>query len=255
MERLAEKYSRPYKKPSTFPQNGLLAARIALAAQGEDWISAFIISIFQAEFEAQKDISNSKVIENILQSIGVNANEWFQKAVCLKNKEALRLQTEEASEKGIFGAPTFLIGKELFWGNDRLEDACRFALGLDSKVRSSLEEFCDAWLNSWSGNQPEKLLDYYTEDVFYSDPARPKGLSGKSSLREYFVKLLAKNPDWKWARTRLFPNEEGFTLRWTAKIPRAKDSISISGMDRVVLRDSKISRNEVYFDPRSLFEV
>lgn len=116
----------------------------------------------------------------------------------------------------------------------------------------NLEKFCDSWLAAWSGNRPEELLKYYTEDVFYSDPALPKGISGMPALRGYLIKLLAKNPDWKWSRVKLYPNEEGFSLLWTAEIPVGQKTVLVSGMDRVVLKGSLISRNEVYFDPRPM---
>ncbi len=109
-------------------------------------------------------------------------------------------------------------------------------------------EFCQAWLNSWSGNQPDKLLDFYTEDVFYSDPANPSGLKGKDGLKKYFEKLLAKNPDWKWNAEEIMPTEKGFTLKWKAVVPVTDKEITIYGLDIVELAGDKICRNEVYFD-------
>lgn len=113
-----------------------------------------------------------------------------------------------------------------------------------------LEQFCDKWLESWTGNNPEKLLSFYTNDAFYSDPAYPDGLEGKSDIRPYFIKLLGKNQDWKWEREILYPTHEGFSLVWKANIPIKDRIVAVKGMDRIVLIDEKISRNEVYFDTR-----
>lgn len=111
-----------------------------------------------------------------------------------------------------------------------------------------LQTFTDQWLASWSGNRPDILLDFYTPDAFYLDPANPQGLSGKEQLSIYFKKLLGKNPGWKWTREEIFPTEKGFTLKWKAEIPIATETITLHGLDIVEMTGNKISRNEVYFD-------
>ena len=111
-----------------------------------------------------------------------------------------------------------------------------------------LPSFVDAWLASWTGNHPEVLLEFYTRDVFYLDPANPKGLTGKEQLSAYLKKLLQKNPHWKWTREEIFPTEKGFTLKWKAEIPTAGENLILYGLDIVEMTGDKISRNEVYFD-------
>ncbi|MHB8917762.1 MAG: YybH family protein, partial [Desulfocucumaceae bacterium] len=93
-------------------------------------------------------------------------------------------------------------------------------------TREEILEFCGAWLSSWTGNNPEKLLDYYTEDAFYSDPANKGGLRGRQQLLKYFTRLLAANPGWKWEAVEVFPTEGGFTLKWKAAIPVGNQIIS-----------------------------
>lgn len=114
--------------------------------------------------------------------------------------------------------------------------------------KSMLPSFTDKWLASWRGNHPEILLDFYTEDSFYLDPANPNGLKGKEQIRIYFKKLLHRNPNWKWTAEEIFPTEKGFTLKWKAEIPVADENLFIYGLDIVELANDKISRNEVYFD-------
>jgi hypothetical protein len=116
-------------------------------------------------------------------------------------------------------------------------------------------QFCAAWLDSWSGNRPDTLLGFYTEDAFYLDPANPAGLEGHAQMKKYFEKLLSRNPDWQWAAEEIFPTEKGFTLKWKALIPVKEQSFSISGLDIVEMSANKISRNEVYFDRAPWMEL
>lgn len=118
-----------------------------------------------------------------------------------------------------------------------------------------LNHFTDNWLSSWTGNRPDLLLEYYTEDAYYLDPANPQGLKGKDQMKAYFTKLLAKNPDWVWTSVEIMPTEKGFTLKWKAEIPLPTKTLTIFGLDIVELIDGKISRNEVYFDRLDWMEI
>jgi hypothetical protein len=113
--------------------------------------------------------------------------------------------------------------------------------------KAELEHFCHDWLAAWTGNTPEKLRDFYTDDAYYSDPTRPDGLRGNEIL-PYFRKLLAKNPDWIWRPEEIMPTEQGFCLKWRATIPGPGGTVDAVGLDIVELKDGKVSRNEVYFD-------
>ncbi len=117
---------------------------------------------------------------------------------------------------------------------------------------SDLKSFCTTWLKAWTGNNPDHLLTFYTDDAFYSDPAKPQGITSREGLRHYFQKLLAKNPHWVWEAEEIFPTEKGFILKWQATIPNNLKTIIKNGMDIVELKDGKICRNEVYFDPQDL---
>ncbi|SRR5579872_3066269 len=110
-----------------------------------------------------------------------------------------------------------------------------------------LNRFCHDWLAAWTGNAPEKLWDFYTDDAYYSDPARPDGLRGAEIL-PYFRKLLAQNPHWIWRADEIIPTAQGFCLKWRATIPNGNGTVEAVGLDIVELRVGKISRNEVYFD-------
>jgi 2-hydroxychromene-2-carboxylate isomerase len=113
--------------PLRFPQNGLKAARLALIGAPEGWVPAFTRAVFVANFAEQKDISDDATLSTILSALGIDAYSAFAAASTPKNKDGLKRQTEEAAARGLFGAPSFTIGDELFWGNDRLEAALAFA--------------------------------------------------------------------------------------------------------------------------------
>lgn len=116
------------------------------------------------------------------------------------------------------------------------------------------EALCRRWLPAWSGgaDSVERLLSNYSPDAFYLDPARPAGLRGHAELRGYFLKLLAKNPDWVWRTEEILPTEMGFVLKWRAEIPRSAQIVTVSGLDIVEVQSALITRNEVYFD-RTVF--
>jgi 2-hydroxychromene-2-carboxylate isomerase len=110
-----------------FPQNGLKAARLALIGVREGWTAAFTPAVFVANFAEQKDISDDATLRTILSTLDVDAEAAFAAASTPENKDLLKRQTGEAAARGLFGAPSFTIGDELFWGNDRLEAALAFA--------------------------------------------------------------------------------------------------------------------------------
>ena len=108
--------------------------------------------------------------------------------------------------------------------------------------------FAERWLPAWSGNRPQLLVSFYTDDVFYSDPAVPSGVRGREELLAYFSKLLSKNPDWIWTHRKSSALEDGFLNYWHASIPTAGTVVDVDGVCAVYLRDGLIYRNEVFFD-------
>lgn len=124
LARLAGRYGLPLQVPSRFPRNGLLAARVALAGAEEVWMADFCRAVMRANFAEDRDIAEVEVIRSILAALGVPVDDILARAESPENKQALRQQTERAGEIGLFGAPSFVTPDgELFWGNDRLEDA------------------------------------------------------------------------------------------------------------------------------------
>lgn len=126
LERVCDEEGLPLRRPSIFPRNGLIAARVACAAKGEPWLPGFVRAVYRANFAEDRDIATTEVIAEILQTVGQDPAVLLERAASPETKNALRDQTSRAAELGIFGAPSFLATDELFWGNDRLEAACRF---------------------------------------------------------------------------------------------------------------------------------
>lgn len=133
MARLCASYDLPLRRPSAFPRNGLNAARIACAAHAEPWLPAFVQAVFHANFAADRDIAAPEVLRDCLRACG-QEEAWLERAAQDGTKQALRANTEEALARGLFGAPSFVVGEEVFWGDDRLEQAVVWATGAAAPV-------------------------------------------------------------------------------------------------------------------------
>jgi 2-hydroxychromene-2-carboxylate isomerase len=129
VERLCAKYSIPFTKPSRFPRRGLLAARVACLAKATSgrWLPEFVRAVFRANFAEDREIGDAAEVCSIIDSLGQPGAELVEQAQAPENKLRLREQTRRAGELGVFGAPSFVVGEELFWGNDRLEEALAWA--------------------------------------------------------------------------------------------------------------------------------
>ena len=114
--------------PSTYPRSGLLAARVALVAADEGWAPGFTRAAYHANFAEDRDIAAPEIVAGIIAALGREPAAVLARALSPDNKARLVARGEEAIRRGIFGAPSFLVGDELFWGNDRLDQALAWAL-------------------------------------------------------------------------------------------------------------------------------
>jgi len=129
LERLCANLSLPFRQPDTFPQPSLLAARIALVGLAENWGEEFCRAVFRAEFGEAGRIDDTATISRLLTRFGVDPGDVLAKAQSDPIKARLREETRDAQRLGIFGAPSFVTeDRELFWGNDRLEQALAWAV-------------------------------------------------------------------------------------------------------------------------------
>jgi 2-hydroxychromene-2-carboxylate isomerase len=123
MVRQCAKHDLPWVQPSVFPRPSVLPSRVALASADQPWMGDFCRAVMVRNFAHDDDINTPESVHAILQSLGLPADQIMADAVSEENQGKLRAQTQAAMDKGVFGAPTFFVGPEMFWGNDRLEDA------------------------------------------------------------------------------------------------------------------------------------
>lgn len=123
MARQCRKYGLPWQQPTRFPRPAVLPLRIALAGATQPWMGEFCRRTMTMNFAEDRDIDSPEAMRDLLAALGLPAHRILEEALSDANKLRLRRQTETAAEKGIFGAPTFFAGNEMFWGNDRLDEA------------------------------------------------------------------------------------------------------------------------------------
>jgi 2-hydroxychromene-2-carboxylate isomerase len=127
LERLCAKHGLPWRRPSVFPRNSVLAARVACAGTSEPWGPRFVRAAFRANFAEDRDISDPATLSALLANLAVEPAPTLERAVSPDLRARLRANTAEAMQLGIFGAPSFVVSGELFFGQDRLEDALDWA--------------------------------------------------------------------------------------------------------------------------------
>jgi 2-hydroxychromene-2-carboxylate isomerase len=136
MERITASRGLALQWPAVLPANSVRAARLALAGADAGWIADFSRHVFEAEFGRGADIASDAVLTDCLGRAGADANEALAAAASDAIKARLRRQTEAAQALGIFGAPMFVTENcELFWGDDRLEQALAWSRGVPRRVQ------------------------------------------------------------------------------------------------------------------------
>lgn len=129
MQRMCDKYGLPWTQPRTFPRRALLPLRVALLGADAPWIGAFCRRIMHANFAEDREIDDPSLVAAVLTDLGLDAGALIALAGTEQHKQAMRAQGDEAVRRGVFGAPMFFAGDEMFWGNDRLDDAVAWAAG------------------------------------------------------------------------------------------------------------------------------
>ena len=119
----AEKYNIDFKFNNYFPIKTLNLMRCTLIAEKKKFEQIFIDKIFDAIWKHGMDLNDNTILEKLLKNLDLNPKTFLTEASDPKIKDELKKRTSEAFEKGIFGAPTFLINNKIFWGQDRIEFA------------------------------------------------------------------------------------------------------------------------------------
>jgi 2-hydroxychromene-2-carboxylate isomerase len=123
MEREAQRLGVAFRRPTVFPRNSVAAAKVAILGVEQGWGPRFIQRVMRANFVEDRDIAATDVVDSVLGELGLDGPAIREEATSGERSSALRRSTEEAIRLRIFGAPTFMAGEEMFWGNDRLEQA------------------------------------------------------------------------------------------------------------------------------------
>jgi len=132
--RIATKRGLTFHVPEPFPAHSLLAARIGMIAEEEGWIGAFTRAVFDAEFAGRANIAAPETLAQVVAGLGHDPAQVLARAGSDAVKSALRSRSEVAAGKRIFGAPTFIAEDgELFWGDDRLEQALAWTGSIDNR--------------------------------------------------------------------------------------------------------------------------
>ena len=134
LERICDQQNLPLRHPSQFPRNSLLAARVAIVGLEDGWTPAFSRAVYQANFVDDLDIGSPEVLAPLIAEVGAGPEHVLAAAQSAPVKAQLKEHVAMAKERGLFGAPSFLTADgELFWGNDRLEQALDWAVRHQSR--------------------------------------------------------------------------------------------------------------------------
>ena len=119
LERWSQRLGVPLRFPTTFPFASILALRAALRRRGGRQLVPYTHAVYRAAWADDRDVSTPEVLAAVLAEAGLDGAALV--AAAPSYKEALVKQTQEAVDRGAFGAPLFFVGAELFVGNDRLD--------------------------------------------------------------------------------------------------------------------------------------
>ena len=121
-ELVAKKNNISFKWNSKFPINSLNIMRGYLCVK-DNKKEEYLNSFFEAYWKEDQDLSSEENIKNLLKKLKINDHDFFNLISNQDTKDKLKQLTQEAFEKEVFGAPTFIVNNKIFWGQDRLEYA------------------------------------------------------------------------------------------------------------------------------------
>ncbi|MBH67280.1 MAG: 2-hydroxychromene-2-carboxylate isomerase [Rhodospirillaceae bacterium] len=124
IERRAASYGFPVRVPAPYPlQEFDRANKIALLGVREGWIKDYVLHTYKNWFQNGMEAGSDENLEATFKILSMDIQDILVRSQTSEIEKTYAHQTSLAVEKGIFGSPTFIVGKEVFWGDDRLEDA------------------------------------------------------------------------------------------------------------------------------------
>lgn len=127
IERYAEHYGVPYRANPHFPINTVTIMRGAASCTLGAELQRYLHVLFAATWVQGRNVGDEAVLRQVLTEGGFDADDMLARAQRAEVKQALMATTEEAVRRGAFGAPTFFVGHEMFFGQDRLPMVERYA--------------------------------------------------------------------------------------------------------------------------------
>jgi len=119
--RWVRRYGLPFKMPSAFPTNTIRALRAAVVALEEGTFPAYHHAVMTAYWANDQNIGDPEVLSAVADGAGLDGARLVARSEEGPIKDRLKANTDEAINRGVFGAPSFFVGDQLFWGNDRLD--------------------------------------------------------------------------------------------------------------------------------------
>ena len=120
---VAAKNGVKFKFNSYFPIRSLNLMRGVIVAEEDNIKSYYVDSIFNTIWQDGLNMNDQVIVEKVLKNLNVNPKTFLLRSTSSLIKDSLRKKTNDAYEKGIFGAPTFVVNNKIFWGQDRIEFA------------------------------------------------------------------------------------------------------------------------------------
>lgn len=127
LERSARRLDIPMVINPFFPINTLQMMRAATAAQEDDLLSPYLTAVYRGMWVEGLNMGEREVLLGVLKSAGLNGEHLLARAEQPEVKQRLKDTTEEAVARGVFGAPTFFVGDQMFWGQDRIDQVIEAA--------------------------------------------------------------------------------------------------------------------------------
>ena len=124
---IAERNSVKFKFNSYFPIKSLNLMRGVIVAEEDNIKNSYIENIFNSIWQDGLNMNDEIIFQKVLKHQNINPKTFSLRSTSSSIKDSLRKKTNEAYEKGIFGAPTFVSNNKVFWGQDRIEFALKEA--------------------------------------------------------------------------------------------------------------------------------
>ena len=129
VQRRANFYGFDAKIPAPYPLKEFdLANKVAIMGKDQGWIKEYTILTYKKWFLEHLEPGSEPNLSSTLEEIGLDAKNVIKQAQADDIEQKYLKNTEMAKNKGVFGSPTFIVENEVFWGDDRCEDAIKWLL-------------------------------------------------------------------------------------------------------------------------------